>query len=72
MAEWPEDALHTVAKKFIVSMNLPRRCDDESTLQTNDNDDAVDASRIELNELQLKLARMAIYLYESVKIASKR
>lgn len=64
--------MHSVAKKFIVSMNLPRRGSDESTQQTRDNDDEVDASRVELNEFQLKLSRMAIYLYDSVKIASKR
>lgn len=79
MAEWPPDALHSVAKKFIASMNLPRAGNDEtidvdeqSTQLANDHDDEIDASRLELSEFQLKLARMAIYLYDSVKIANER
>lgn len=79
MTGWPEDALHSVAKKFIASMKLLRCRNDESNdaevqspQQTNDNDEELDGSQIELNEFQLKLARMSIYLYDSTINASKR
>lgn len=72
--------MHSVAKKFIVSMNLPRRRTDETNeaeeeatqqVKDHDNDNEADASQIELDEFQSKLARMVIYLYNSVKTASK-
>lgn len=40
--------------------------------QQADNDEELDGSQIELNEFQLKLARMSIYLYDSTINASKR
>lgn len=60
-------------------MNLPRCGNDEaidaeetSLQQVNENEGGLDASQIELNEIQLKLAQMSIYFYDSVKIASQR
>lgn len=79
MPEWPEDALHTVSKKFIASMNLPQRrsvetndSEERSAPQPSEHVDDVVASQIELDEFQSNLVRMTIYLYDTVKSTSKR
>lgn len=61
LTAWPEDAIETVSKKFIASMNFNQLKNDEKSNVENEKsqtDEFDDPNEIELNEFDMKLVKL--------------
>lgn len=68
MTPWPDDAVQSIAEKFIAAMSL--RSSGREPAAAADEKDKIDSIEIRLNEHERRLVNIIVHFNQSIKAAS--